>query len=1207
MSLRGEITIERYAGGSPDQGGVLVETITETNTFTQAYEHRLIDSSNFQIGGTFPADIRISGLVDQDQLKNFAVDFLRNGLIAVDIPGGNVQDNLFVTVDANTYRYTRVGQYAQPGSNVLIDIVGLSFRTGRQSLIAYTKLNSTVTQTPTDFLIVYYRLYYIHDATVVNQNLYNENGLYRFQIFNYYSGLSVATQAFYSAFSKTNSPPFSRAPQTGLTNNDVYSTRLANWNGQKAGNYYTGLDGFSAYTVNAFNRYYQDVSQSINLTYGTANVNSHGSIINNVGSSDVLSSGNTAPAYGKIHNQSPLVVTNGLVQNIIGHATGAVGPFKDTNNLPTSKGVIAVDTSAYTLTMPELYSVLITTSGNVAATSATYQILKKYQIGYDYNASTTFINYSMGVSYITELQCVTSAAATSSLGNINAIRKFQMPYGVPTNVGRLQIDICMTAVSLTEVASYDSNGVSLVGITGQNFTYKTWDATTTPALTTSTIQQIAVDKVARVIYVATAANGMFKIDINANTVTAVTGPTGAGINGTKCYGVQFNTVNGTDLWGVFSGCIAKSTNGGTSWTNQVPANVITGVNDVTASWANTLQLVLDPYDASQRMLLINSVAGIVYYCVTTSGGITANNIAQGPLLTTNVYVGGYNFYLDTTVKNFDNRFRFSNNGSIYCSLSGQGQSGSDHFEIIRLIFGGANYTFIGASTLYLTTYNPTSGGNSFQTVLLEDDGTGTLRPVIRKTDGKTYAILNDDQTSTVVLGSHYAPDSTNYKIINGGIFAASNAIRLGPGVYFMFSNLSVGYAIVTMMPNTALATTSQPQYGLTQYGWNGSAWVAGNSGSKAVHAGLAAIPGGAQISFSDNSQSGNVFVNTDYYTFHLCQGYMKDDITSITCDVPEFRGSMKLAQTDIVATTVPASDEGTVTAEAVSWFNFAPYVSTSSIEGSVAFANTSGTAISYINALAWSDQRFDAGDFTFSFVLPKRWTANSDVSNGYACRIGLVQDSNLVIINTPTLATSELAKYSTNANFDKGFLLAASSDTANSTLTVSAIDTGTASVPTSAQSYGTTGYLAPITCQIQRSGTTITWSVGGTVIKTLTGQSASTVFRVVVKNVGTTGIFAKSIQATYQSARRLVKVGTSGNSSGAFDPRFHRLPTYTPNVSSLYSITLNGTSATLLFDGQTAPSAGQVQICSGMGKLWFNSADNGKTIVASYPELLTPE
>ena len=92
-------------------------------------------------------------------------------------------------------------------------------------------------------------------------------------------------------------------------------------------------------------------------------------------------------------------------------------------------------------------------------------------------------------------------------------------------------------------------------------------------------------------------------------------------------------------------------------------------------------------------------------------------------------------------------------------------------------------------------------------------------------------------------------------------------------------------------------------YCWTDYGWDGSAWVAGNANSKTTHAGAEALLNGITVAFADGANPPH-FTSTNYFTQGICFGLWKDNATSL--DYSSAWYSIPVIFDQAVSLTIPA-------------------------------------------------------------------------------------------------------------------------------------------------------------------------------------------------------------------------------------------------------------------------------------------------------------
>jgi hypothetical protein len=99
-------------------------------------------------------------------------------------------------------------------------------------------------------------------------------------------------------------------------------------------------------------------------------------------------------------------------------------------------------------------------------------------------------------------------------------------------------------------------------------------------------------------------------------------------------------------------------------------------------------------------------------------------------------------------------------------------------------------------------------------------------------------------------------------------------------------------------------------YCWTDYGWNGSAWVAGNPNSKTTHSGAETLINGITVAFANGANPPH-FTATNYFTQGICYGLWKDNATSL--DYSSAWYSIPVIFNQAVSLTIPAVAPYTLT------------------------------------------------------------------------------------------------------------------------------------------------------------------------------------------------------------------------------------------------------------------------------------------------------
>lgn len=917
----------------------------------------------------------------------------------------------------------------------------------------------------------------------------------------------------------------------------------------------TGLSNTSNYGANLV---YSPVTQYMDFTVDYTLTHSLGN------SASYISAGNLVSMYtpvGPTNNAIDYQPSGSQVitQNVFGHGPAARGPFKDLNSLPSSKGAIYPVVGSYNPRIPEMWSAVFTSSGNTG--TAAYKLIKRKTVGYPFSAPDATFFFGTQTSRLPTIPgdrvAVPARSLTEYIPGITYRGNPEGPaLGVTGNTGAvIENNWDILKLSTYEVISYSRQGLAKLDLS-QDLNATVWfssDLQITPS-----IRQVGVSEVNRVAFVAWGGV-LKKVNIDNGAVTDIPGPTDVGVDGSVCYAVRYSNTNSL-LWAVFEGAVASSADLGATWTSYLPVNTISPINDTNGSWSNVLQIVLDPF-VPTRMILATTTQSVIYFSTVTSAPVAALTFVAGPPSIVGLTAATSALRLD-----FNHAFKFSNANNRIYSTTPRG-----YFRF------NSGFTWGQTSISNVFSYHEFNDGIPFSSPLLEPDSAGVLKPLKFGTGGVGLVTYDNQESANSRLLFTSIP-------LNG-----HTAIKLDRSVYFVMTE--EGVYLTTFAPASLFSPVAS-ELSNYEYGWDGFNWVIGASGSKTTHTSPQPIPGGATIAFQDTQPSSN-FVSGEFYTWHFCKGFIKDDVTTVVSNLPIAFAPNK-AVSSLNSNTVPAASEGVVT-ELVSLINRSRFAINTSGEYA-SMSNPAGSCYA-TNGFGWSDQLIGSGNFTLTFNLP-----HTPSGTGHVRRVGLVLDSNRIdVANNTGIASTEYTKYQSDVNFNYGWNYAGTV-AGTAALTLSAIDGGIAVQPTSVTPHGIDGYTTANTVLvISRNGTTLTWSINGVTLRTAT-VSANNVYRMVVSTVGGNGsgdVIYRDMSLTYNSERRLVGVGTSAVATGRYDPLYLYMPGLALNSDGFYDISIDGVPATVFTDGQTVPVAGQVTICPGMGKLWFAQADSGKTITMS--------
>ena len=119
----------------------------------------------------------------------------------------------------------------------------------------------------------------------------------------------------------------------------------------------------------------------------------------------------------------------------------------------------------------------------------------------------------------------------------------------------------------------------------------------------------------------------------------------------------------------------------------------------------------------------------------------------------------------------------------------------------------------------------------------------------------------------------------DFLITYGGIIDVNNTTRNSYSAFDSAAILHMQGGIV-VMSNGVRQLFTDNNYCYENYGWDGSKWVLGNSGSKATHTDAQALIEGLQIAWVKGNNP-PYFQSGDFYTQGICNGTWKDDATTI--------------------------------------------------------------------------------------------------------------------------------------------------------------------------------------------------------------------------------------------------------------------------------------------------------------------------------------
>ena len=478
------------------------------------------------------------------------------------------------------------------------------------------------------------------------------------------------------------------------------------------------------------------------------------------------------------------------------HSSTAPTPFFDPSFAGNSNGVPTL-AGTWTGKLPELFKLTITATGAVGV--ATYKLSVRKHLGFN------------GSNY-------TDLAVGSPYRNPNIAAH-------PRHHGWRKENNDLLRWSNTQIVQYDDTGVTLLDVFDGTFT--TWDSLSTPVLGATQIRQVAVDPTNNLIYVGCRNNGLYIINVTANTVTLQ-------LNN-PCYGVDVGRNGRT--FALVNGGLYSSNN----WTIAENFN-FTGISD--GNWSRVYFLKADPENANDQIAIIAENATNTNRCIVWWQPSTPTAVLG---------------FEGSQIKRYPASLDVSDTGSFWAA------------QLSRFTYGTTTRTGLSwfMSIPSETFTHSLWGSDAYYKVSFFN---GNL-------------IANDRLVSP-----------TDITVV------AYTALGDTPTILHLDSGLVLYSSMRQLFTDNV--------YCWTDYGWNGSSWVAGNTNSKTTHAGAEALVNGITVAFTNGASSPH-FTATNYFTQGICHGLWKDNATSL--DYSSAWYSVPVVFNQAVNLTIPATAPYTLT------------------------------------------------------------------------------------------------------------------------------------------------------------------------------------------------------------------------------------------------------------------------------------------------------
>lgn len=709
------------------------------------------------------------------------------------------------------------------------------------------------------------------------------------------------------------------------------------------------------------------------------------------------------------------------------------------------------------------------------------------------------------------------------------------------------------------------NAVALYNIeTGEK---KCLDSTTITSFNIANTSDCAVS--GGFTFVTCATTGLWKIDSTFSTATHITV---AGVDDTKAYQIDVKA-NG-DLWVMFEGGLAQSSDLGSTWTvyNTISPVLfsVTGITD--NNWANVASMCIDPNHADDRILFIlgtgggtNNANGFVWWDRVTAtatkptNGIPfstftlSENLKRSDLIKC---VNGAWFSHGQNVSTVANTVIktlhvFNYNASTLNTTKTLGANIAFTPRVYPATVAGIDGMFIGSgrSEYYSSGFSVTSA------FFVNSVNANTLPATITESVSQVEFFCkfgNNDMTSDMRT---YNPNSNGAHGSNPICYLKNSNMMLYCNSAYYGNALRVAPLIID--PTVTNYSTYESAC-WESYGWDGSNWVLGNSNSKTCHASADALLDGLTISFTDGV-SGTSFISTDFFTFVVGNGLMKDNFTTYTYSIPYYNEA-----TETITSFEPyaALPDNRVL--------FTP--ADPDLAGSSTIYNYSykrGRITSCVsNRIFYSEQRADAGTaFTLKF---KPIIAYSSGSGKYIGVANSTTGANLLTARITGAGTMVIRNSSDNT------VATITGITYTTEITMERVGDNTIKV-----------YDASIVSGLGSAGTPYYTSaiIGNAVAVKAEIPSTSPYVEM--------GWYDVTFSSTDTSVYRVI-CGDSGTSTGIFNSKFTGLTcTSLMGDSKVY---VNAVEQTIISASPlTIPTTGQVRLGAG-GTLTFPNAVSGSTI-----------
>lgn len=827
--------------------------------------------------------------------------------------------------------------------------------------------------------------------------------------------------------------------------------------------------------------------------------------------------------------------TDSPVQNTFPHSSLATKPFYDSSTVAQGGGTINVNGSGWTNPdFPKLLRTEIKSTGEVG--TSTYKLSQRNILGFANNT------YEEVPSHILNINPWCNSGWESYGNNVLAYDKTRVLFYNDNNMLRVNL------------VNYKDE---LVG-------------TLLPTFTPTKIGQVVVGTDGT-IWVGCRNTGLYKV---SNDLTSVTkfdtshvALSSLGLTGNSCYAVNIG-VSGR-VWAVFSGGLITSTDNGNTWSVYKATSTPVFNHGTFASGNSRVhQIVCDKTHVDNRIAIIwdneasdtnNQYDARISWWDSSVGHV--GDVTGVVMAFNNSFTG-----LNPRLHQFVN----------WCA------SGHFFVPICSATTKPAFYTYGTSTRTDITSpYNASTNVEAINAMtskaIVDKDGNPAMLSMVRVSDNDFRWIVSRPTGVYNLYGTvGYVTGSVPGYVVNVMLFIGQGPMAIldnGIVVFHNVTNWSDGNynSWYVSMVSSSTHPDGDHLHNLLweDYGWDGSQWVKGHSGTKQTHNAHEPIIDGLTIKFDDAAGT-QQFVNTDYYTTGIVDGVLVDAATEVTYQYAMFyTKKCEFNVTDVEQATIPAS----TTLNPLAWIYGAQSLTWRDSINITQSSNDLTNTAPWPSAISYARSNQEAhGDFELSYRI----------SSGSG--------------NSSTLGVSNSTRYGTTAD-PNGIQYALYHGWDGSKYVTTVRKSGVVVATLDTQGYVfDRGNEASMDYRIRRRGNIITFFVN---FKEVYSETMSSVEPLHVEWYGWNYINAVGISFKPTYPGTYVDIGSSVNQTGRFDPEFD---TIDMTSETGFEFKIDGVPATRISDYNytTTLQTGQISCFPQSGVVCCSADDAGKTITAKY-------